>query len=235
MELGKLIVIEGTDSSGKETQSKILVERLNNEGIKSEMISFPRYETPTGRIIGECYLGKKYIDGKLVPGVPGKSWFPEPTKEDPYVTSPYYSIDRLAATPYMVKTLESGVHLLANRFKESNDGHQGGKITDKEKRLEFWEDMDFLEHDFLKIPRPNAVIFLYMPWQVAKELKNGRGGHQDAHESDDEHLKNAENAYIELADLRKWIRIDCAPNGYPSRKIENIAEEVYQKVKPILL
>jgi len=235
MKKGKLIVIEGTDSSGKNTQSKILVERLNNEGIKTEMISFPMYETPTGRIIGECYLGKKYIEKKLVPNAPGESWFENPTGLDSLAASLYYAADRRIATPNIIKTLESGVHIVADRYVESNMGHQGGKIRDKAERLNLFEDLDLLEHYILKIPRPDAVIFLYLPWQAAKKLKEGRDGHQDAHESDDEHLKNAENAYIELAELRNWIKIGCAPEGYHIRTVEDIAEEVYQKAKPILL
>ena len=32
--MSKLIVIEGTDCSGKETQAKLLIEKLQKEGIK---------------------------------------------------------------------------------------------------------------------------------------------------------------------------------------------------------
>lgn len=63
---GKLIVIEGTDCSGKETQTRALVENLNNIGIKSIRLSFPMYDTPTGKIIGGAFLGKENIDIKPV-------------------------------------------------------------------------------------------------------------------------------------------------------------------------
>lgn len=55
---GKLIVIEGTDCSGKQTQSDLLLKYLNDNGIKTKKFSFPMYDTPTGKIVGGPYLGK---------------------------------------------------------------------------------------------------------------------------------------------------------------------------------
>lgn len=66
MEKGKLIVIEGTDCSGKETQSKELIRRLNKDCIKTVYYSFPKYDTPTGRIVGFPYLGKPYLAQELI-------------------------------------------------------------------------------------------------------------------------------------------------------------------------
>ena len=229
---GKLIVIEGTDGSGKNTQTKELFERLICEGIDCERISFPRYETPTGRIVGECYLGKPTVTGK-----PGKSWFEKPGKLDALAASLYYAADRREAVPRMLEVLNSGRHLISDRYVESNMGHQGGKERDKSRRLELFKRLDDLEYGILQIPKPDAVVFLYMPWQVAKQLRADRGKHQDAHESSDEHLKNAEEAYLQLSKLRNWIRIDCAPRGHPHppRTKEGIAEEVYERVSPLLL
>ena len=66
--MSKLIVIEGTDCSGKETQSRLLVERLNNMGYKAIRMTFPNYDSPTGKIVGGPYLGKPEIS---------PCWFPE--------------------------------------------------------------------------------------------------------------------------------------------------------------
>ena len=84
---GKLIVIEGTDCSGKETQTKALIERLNGDGIKCVSFSFPNYDSPTGKIVGGPYLGKSYIcDG----------WFEEGAGNvNPKVAALYYAADRL--------------------------------------------------------------------------------------------------------------------------------------------
>lgn len=66
MKKGKIIVIEGTDCSGKETQSKRLIQKLNDEGMETVYYSFPAYGTPTGRIVGLSYLGKPYLAKELV-------------------------------------------------------------------------------------------------------------------------------------------------------------------------
>ena len=87
MKKGKIISIEGTDFSGKNTQAKLLVDKLNFKGCKSEMISFPRYGTPTGDIVGDCYLGK---DNRTKTG----SWFENPTSLDSKLTCLYYAADR---------------------------------------------------------------------------------------------------------------------------------------------
>ena len=84
--MSKLIVIEGTDCSGKETQSKLLEERLKKEGKKVVRFDFPMYDSPTGKIIGGAYLGKPEI---------GKSIFPEgAVNVDPYITCLYFAADR---------------------------------------------------------------------------------------------------------------------------------------------
>ena len=83
---GKIIVIEGTDCSGKETQSRLLEKRLNDEGIKCIRFGFPMYESPTGKIVGGAYLGKPEISEGLFPeGAPNV---------DPLVACLYYAADR---------------------------------------------------------------------------------------------------------------------------------------------
>ena len=262
--IGKLIVIEGTDSSGKETQAKKLQQTLKDAGIKSEYISFPRYETPTGRIVGECYLGKPRLaygdpDGLLdtiksifpqgsldeifkahaiarhvLKNLPGQSWFADPTKLDPLTASLYYAADRREAARDIFRILSSGIHLISNRYVESNMGHQGGKIINEAEREKLFEDLDLLEHGILKLPRPDLVFFLHMPLEVAKKLNKERNKPQDAHESSSEHLKNAEEAYLQLAKLRGWTTIECAPDGYPPRSEDDIAKEISDKILPVL-
>ncbi|MEI7719185.1 MAG: hypothetical protein WCI72_04925 [archaeon] len=220
MSLGKLAVIEGTDCSGKETQTKLLYERLQREGFPVETISFPRYETPTGRIVGECYLGKS-----------GQSWFESPTTLDPQVACLYYAADRVAAREEMNLILNSGRSIVSNRYVESNMGHQGGKaktIQEREKIVTF---INNLEYGLLNLPKPDQVIFLYMPYQVGMELKKGRKGIADAHESSVDHLRDAEESYLWIAKNYGWTQINCTTDGTIKglRKIEDIAHEVYSK------
>ncbi len=224
MKKGKLIVIEGTDCSGKETQSKMLVERLNGEGISCETISFPRYETPTGRIVGGPYLGKPEIC---------ESWFAEGAGSvDSMVASLYYAADRRAARAGIFDILKSGSHLILDRYVSSNMAHQGGKINTTWGRREFYQWLDALEYGLLELPRPDITLFLYMPYLIGAELKKRRAGEMDGHEKDLGHLKNAENAYLQLSHMYPWKKIDCAPDETLEslRTPEDISEEVYSDV-----
>ena len=104
MKKGKLIVIEGTDCSGKETQTKLLVERLNQENIKAQRISFPMYDTPTGKIIGSCILGKPDMCKELLKC--DHSFFPEGGGNiDSLAASAFYAADRRYNLPLINKLL----------------------------------------------------------------------------------------------------------------------------------
>ena len=137
---GKIFVIEGTDGSGKRTQAKMLYEKLLSKGILCKMMSFPRYDTPTGKIISECYLGKG--EG---------SWFVNPPKLNPKVSSLFYAADRLEAKHEIEQTLHLGINLILDRYVESNMAHQGGKLLGGE-REELIDFIDKLEYDLMKMP-----------------------------------------------------------------------------------
>ncbi len=225
-EYGSLIVIEGTDASGKETQTKMLVDRLNQEDHLAKHLSFPRYETPTGRIIAQAYLGKsnpKWEDDK--------AWFGDADKVDPHVASLYYAADRVAASGEIEEILNSGTHLVLDRYYQSNMAHQGGKIIDPSKRLMIFDFIYKLEVDTLKIPEEKGVIFLYMPCNVAVELRKKRGEEPDGHEINIDHLKRAEETYLHLSKhfWWKWTKVDCAPDGTLNslRTPQDIGQEVY--------
>ena len=220
MTRGKLIVVEGTDCSGKETQTKLLLEKLKSENIPVETMSFPRYNTPTGRIVGECYLGKS-----------GQSWFESPVTLDPLIACQYYAADRRAAKPEIERILASGNHLVLNRYVESNMGHQAGKANNDKEREQTINFIEKLEYGLLELPKPDQVLFLYMPYQVGMELKKGREGIADAHESSADHLRKAEESYLWLAKKFGWAQINCTNDrtirGLKTREI--IANEVYSR------
>ena len=223
---GKIIVIEGTDCSGKETQTSLLVQRLNREGRKIDRISFPSYDTPTGRIVGGPYLGKSYI---------GEGYFPEgATEVDPKVAALYYAADRRYSRGKILDLLEQGYDVVIDRYVESNMGHQGGKIFDKEERLKLYENLANLEYGFLELPKPDITIFLYMPYKKVAELKRGRTEPEDQHESSILHIKNAEHAYLELAKLHQYKKVECVTKEGRLRDIEDIHEEVYAIVSGTL-
>jgi dTMP kinase len=112
--------------------------------------------------------------------------------------------------------------------------HQGGKILDKEKRFEMYKWLEELEYGLGDLPKPDATVLLYVPYQYALELKKSREESPDQHETSEEHLKNAEKAYLELAKRNNHIIINCVDNN-KMRSIEDIHEEIYNKVISKLL
>ena len=218
--MGKFIVIEGTDCSGKETQSKLLVEKLNNMGHKAIRLTFPNYDTPTGKIVGGPYLGKKEIC---------ECWFPEGAVNlDPKVASLYYAADRKYNEKDIKKYLEEDYFVICDRYVSSNMAHQGSKIKNDEERFHMYEWIDKLEFWLLGLPKPDKTIFLHVPYTYAAQLKKNRLS-LDEHEMCEEHLKNSEVAYIELSELYNWDTIDCVAND----KMKSV-EEIHQEIMKIV-
>ncbi len=222
---GKLIVVEGTDCSGKETQTKKIVERCKKKGIKVYNYSFPRYDTPTGKIVGGPYLGKSYIcDGWFSEGAPNV---------DALVASAYYAADRRYNIKEIMEHLNNGDIVLLDRYVESNMAHQGGKLDSKEERQKMYEKLDELEFGIMELPRPDAVIFLYMPSSYAAILRQGRAEAADQLERDMEHLAKAEQAYLELTEKYGYIKIDCVKDDV-IRTIDDINDEVMTRFEELI-
>ena len=218
---GKLIVVEGTDCSGKETQTNKLVEKLTNDGRTVKRYSFPMYETPTGKIVGGPYLGKSYIC---------EGWFPEGAPNvNNKVASLYYAADRLYNIDIINNDLENGIDVILDRYVYSNMAHQGAKLDIKRNRIELYKWLEELEFNLLGLPVPDIRIFLHMPTEYSKILKQGRAEAPDQHEQDENHLKCAEVAYKEIAELYDFNTIECVNNN-EIRTIDNINDELYQVV-----
>ncbi len=219
---GKLIAIEGTDCSGKETQTKLLVKYLQDNNEKVFTMSFPNYDSPTGKIVGGPFLGKSYIcDGFFSEGAPNVN---------PMVSSLYYAADRLYNLPIIQKKLEEGYTVILDRYVYSNMAHQAGKEDDKEKRFELYKFNENLEFELLGLPRADKVIFLYMPVDGARALRANRPETLDQNEMDEEYLKKSQRAYIELAKIFNYIQIDCFENG-KVRSIDDISKDVIRAYK----
>ena len=214
---GKIIVIEGTDCSGKETQSKKLIERISN----LKYFSFPNYDSTTGKIIGGPYLGKSYIcDG----------WFKEGADAvNPKIASLYYAADRKYNIDKINQMLDDGYNVILDRYVYSNMAHQGGKIKDTNERHKMYKWLEQLEFDLLGLPQPDIKIFLYVPLEVSMEIRKNRTESFDQHESNLEHLRHAENAYLEIAELYDFIKVDCTIDN-KMLPIEDINEIIYQHI-----
>ena len=226
---GKLIVIEGTDCSGKETQTKLLMERLKKDGEKVATLSFPMYDTPSGRIIGACLLGKPQMCDKYLKE--NHSFFPEGGGEvDSLAALCYYAADRRYNLPIIEKYLNEGYTLIVDRYVTSNMAHRGGMLETKEERLKMYQKIDTLEYALMELPRPDQVILLYMPYEQACELKKKRRELPDETEMDENYLKRGERAYLELAVIYHYDIVNCVESDR-IRTIEDINQDVYKLVR----
>ena len=213
---GKLIVIEGTDCSGKETQSKLLVKKLNLMGINSINLSFPMYDTPTGKIVGNAFLGR---DNN------GVSWFKEGSiKVDPKIACLYYAADRKYNFNIINDYLEKGYYVVIDRYVTSNMAHQGAKIEDPDERFELYKWIDKLEYWLLELPKADETIFLHVPYKYSKELMKNREI-IDANEKDEDYQRRSTQTYLELASLYNWKLIECIKDD-TLRTIEDINKEI---------
>lgn len=214
---GKLIVIEGSDSSGKSTQGKLLVENLNRQKIKSVLLSFPNYNSPTGKIVAGSLLGKEGY---------GPCLFEEGSSNiDPHIACLYYAADRKYNIDKILKYLNDGYYVVLDRYISSNMAHQGGKIIDKDERFNMFQWIDRLEYWLLNLPKPDQTIFLHMPYEISLKLSKQKKD-KDLVDDDVNYLKNSENTYIELSELYHWDRIECINDFDELKSVEEISNEI---------
>lgn len=217
---GKLIVIEGTDGSGKNTQSELLINKLNNEGKKCRKLSFPVYDSPTGKVIS-MYLGKNGY----------KEEFGSSLKDNPKVAAVFYALNRNENKYLIEHFLYGNSFLVLDRYVDSNCAHQGSKIDDSQQRMDFFNWVYNLEYETFKLPKPDLTVFLHLPYLESINLIKKRGIPMDAHELDQKHLEKSEKIYLELALLNNWKTIECINKEGELRKIEEISDEVLNIVK----
>ena len=228
MEKGKIIVIEGTDCSGKETQTKLLVEKLEQMGKKVKRISFPMYDSPTGKMIGACLLGKPEMCKELLKEEHG--FFPEGGGNiDSLAAIDLYAADRRYNLPKINKLLEEGYIVIIDRYVASNMAHRGGLLEKREDRLKIYKKIEMLEYEINELPRPDKTILLYLPYEYACILKKNRKEVSDETEKNEKYLKMGEKAYLELSAIYDYDIIDCVKDKQ-IRTIEDINQELLEKI-----
>lgn len=203
--MGMLIAIDGVDASGKETQSKLLYEKLLSDGKRVRRISFPMYES------NSSYFVKEYLSGSY-----GKN----PSDVNAYAASMLFAADRFATfRTDWGKNYLNGDIIIADRYVTSNLIHQAGKIADKKEKKAFIEWEEDFEYNKLGLPRPDITVFLDMPTEYAEKLMSGRsnkitgGEKKDIHESNTEYLKASYKNATDISDMLSWERISCVENG----------------------
>jgi len=220
---GKLIVIDGTDGSGKATQTKLLINRMKFEHGPVETISFPQYGKKSAGLAEE-YLAGTYGSAMSV---------------GPYRASVLYAVDRFDASFQITDWLKGGRHVVSDRYVGSNMGHQGSHIADKDERTRFFTWAMEFEHGLLGIPKPDLNIVLHVPAAVAMELAKQRGGWKakiarDILETDLRHIEAAERTYLELAErFDNFQVIECFENNQ-LLPIDTVHERVWSLILPIL-
>lgn len=228
MKKGKFIVIDGPDGSGKATQAELLVKRLQKRGLKAKKIDFPRYYNNFfGKLIGDALAGD----------------FGDFIGVNPHIASVLYAADRWETAPMIRKWLDQGITIVADRYVSANQIHQGGKISDPTVRKEFLKWLDTMEHKVFKIPRPDLVLYLHVPYEVGQQWlkdklmsqkKKYLSGKKDQAEGNTDHLKNSQESALMLAKEHKnWHKIECC-EGMVCMLPEGVHEHIFDKVKKLL-
>jgi len=219
---GKLIVLEGTDGSGKATQARMMGQRLQREGIAFREIDFPRYGNPFAE------PANLYLHGAL-----GS----EPGDVNAYASSVLFAVDRFASYKEEWGTFyEQGGVVIANRYTTSNAVHQASKLPAGE-RQEYLDWLFDLEYRRLGLPAPDLVVYLDLPTELSEQMLRRRetatGTQADIHEQDEEYLRSCRMNARDIAHDLGWTVIHCDREG-AVRTVEDIHEEIWQQVRRYL-
>ncbi len=220
--MGKLIVLEGTDGSGKSTQFRLMAERLKQENRQFRNLVFPRYDKESSALI-RMYLGGEFGTN--------------PSDVNAYAASAFYAVDRFASYKQdWGKWYEDGGLILSDRYTTSNAVHQAAKEA-PEKRDAFLQWLYEFEYDKLGLPRPDLTIYLDVPTEFTRQLMRHReqstGTQADIHEKDMAYLATCRQTGRAAAQFYGWTVIQCVKDGV-MRTIEDIHEEIYAHVKACL-
>lgn len=220
--MGKLIVIEGTDGSGKSTQFRLLTQRLNQEGKAFEQLVFPQYSEPSSALI-RMYLGGEFGT--------------HPGDVNAYAASAFFAVDRYASFQKVWgQYYKDGGLIVSDRYTTSNAVHQASKEPE-EKRADFLAWLYDFEYDKLGLPRPDLVIYLDVPTDFTEQLMRRREQdthtHADIHEQDTSYLATCRHIGRSAAAFYGWTMIQCVQDG-KMRTIEDIHEEIYRHVAACL-
>lgn len=220
--MGKLIVIEGTDGSGKSTQFKLLTQRLEQEGRVFQKLVFPQYSEPSSALI-RMYLGGEFGSN--------------PSDVNAYAASAFYAVDRYASFKKVWgQWYEEGGLIVSDRYTTSNAVHQASKEPG-EKQAAFLQWLYEFEYDKLGLPRPDMVIYLDVPTDFTEQMMRKRESDTntsaDIHEKDLAYLATCRRTGRAAAAFYNWTVVECVKDG-AMRSIEDIHEEIYRHIAACL-
>jgi len=220
--MGKLIVLEGTDGSGKSTQFRLMAQRLKEENRAFRSLVFPRYDKESSALI-RMYLGGEF-------GA-------HPSDVNAYAASAFFAVDRYASYKQdWGQWYENGGLIFSDRYTTSNAVHQASKETDANRNA-FLRWLSDFEYCKLGLPKPDLVLYLDVPTDFTEKLMRGReaatGTQADIHEQDLTYLSRCRSIGRAVADFYGWTVINCVENG-AMRTIEDIHQEIYRHVAACL-
>lgn len=207
----KIIVFEGTDASGKHSQSEYLLNYLLKKGHKVKKLSFPEYESESGSIIND------YLQGK------------ESFGNNPYTIGELYSVNRYRKFLDIKNILSDIDYLIIDRYVGSNFIHQCSKIEDMKDRKKFIYHFLNYEYNELSLPVPDVEIFLNMPRKFADELMKNRG-RSDIHENDLSYMDRCYKTSLSVAKMLNWEEICCVKDNQIKTQ-DSIALEILDMLK----
>ena len=216
--MSKLIVLEGSDGSGKATQTTRLFERLQNLRVNVLRVSFPNYESESSALI------KMYLRGDFGGNA---------EDVNPYAAATFYAVDRFASFQTWKDFYAGDGVVLSDRYVGSNMAHQSAKLNRKVDRERFMNWLDDLEYKKFQLPRPDLTIFLDMPPAIAAMLRKKRG-REDIHESDAAYMQKSYKTYREIAAKFGWKTVNCAENNF-ARSAIDIHEEIFRLVEEMII
>lgn len=218
--MGKLIVLDGLDGSGKTTQFEIIRKKLSeNHTVKA--ISFPDYEKPSSALV------KMYLNGEIADNA---------EDVNAYAASSFYAVDRYASYKmFWEDNYRRGELILASRYVSSNAIHQMVKLPEEQ-----WDSyLDWLrdyEYGKLGLPKPDMVIFLDMPVEISQKLMSeryhGDESRKDIHEANVGYLRSCRRSALYAAEKLGWKVVPCSSDGKPL-PIEDISSKILELLRLI--
>lgn len=216
--MGKLIAFEGIDGSGKSTQARLCRERLSSIGVDYRPVTFPRYDNPSATLI-KMYLGGEFGSN--------------PGSVNPYASSCFYAVDRYASfVQDWSGYYNNGGIMIADRYTTSNAIHQGAKFP-REERDGFFKWLYNFEFDLMALPKPDAVIYMDTPLELAESRIISRGAETDIHERDFSYLALCHECGKQAAEAYGWHCISAERDG-AERSVEDVSDEIFDIVRKAL-
>jgi len=223
-----LIVFEGIDGAGKNTQTGLLTQRVACEGLSSAVFSFPRYGlNPFARGIS------RYLNGE----------FGGLEQVAPELAALLYAGDRYATRNELLEALDTHDIVLCDRYVSSNLAHQAAKLPESE-RTTLMDWILEIEYDAYQLPKPDLTLFLDVPVSVSERLILERGKRSytemqaDIHERAKDYLANCRDVFVQLAEHHvggRWSRVVCTGNDGSLLPAETIGNEIWNAIRPLIL